>query len=306
MTPLEVLAILGLIFIIIVVFMVACYVTFVYIKDHFSGYDRLIECLKKVEGNENSEFMNFGYWDETTTSLPEANRNLCDFIISKTTFGSDTKSILDVGCGYGDQDLYLYPKIKTKITCFDINPKQINSLEEIIKKDPELAGQLTTQTGDAVQMPFETASFDMVWSFESAFHYNTRVDFFEEASRVLRPGGRLLIADIVLNKKCPRIFSYIPQKICQSFFSVCDENARTGCAEWTEQLETIGNFRNIQTYDITDQTFKPYFKFFYSNFQHYRGSNIFFLLLSSTSSRPTFLSFALSPMWSQWPQRKAR
>ena len=51
--------------------------------------------------------------------------------------------------------------------------------------------------GDACAMPFEDGAFDLVIALECAFHFPSRTRFLAEAYRVLRAGGRLVIADFV-------------------------------------------------------------------------------------------------------------
>lgn len=54
---------------------------------------------------------------------------------------------------------------------------------------------LTFETGDAQAMPFSDASFDIVFNVESSLNYPDFDAFLREVDRVLRPGGRFLIAD---------------------------------------------------------------------------------------------------------------
>jgi SAM-dependent methyltransferase len=56
---------------------------------------------------------------------------------------------------------------------------------------------LSFARGDAVALPFPDASFDVVVNIESSHCYPSRLRFFEEVSRVLRPHGRLLFADLI-------------------------------------------------------------------------------------------------------------
>ena len=49
------------------------------------------------------------------------------------------------------------------------------------------------QVADALDMPFESNSFDLVWSLESGEHMPDKTKFVEELVRVAAPGGRILV-----------------------------------------------------------------------------------------------------------------
>ena len=63
---------------------------------------------------------------------------------------------------------------------------------------------LSFVTGDAQAMSFDDGSFDIVFNVESSLNYPDFDAFIGEVDRVLRPGGRFLIADYRRRKRLKR------------------------------------------------------------------------------------------------------
>ena len=106
---------------------------------------------------------------------------------------SSPQNIIDVGCGIGGSTLYLAQKFKATATGITLSPVQASRA----KQRAETAGLGETvqfQVADALSMPFEDNSFDLVWSLESGEHMPDKTKFLQECYRVLKPEGTLVMA----------------------------------------------------------------------------------------------------------------
>jgi MPBQ/MSBQ methyltransferase len=136
-----------------------------------------------------SDWCNFGYWNKDTGNVQAACENLMEQLLALIP---DKKgSILDVACGKGETTRYLlrwYPA--SDIIGINISSKQ---LETARRNAPDCRFDLM----DATNLEFADEFFDNIISVEAAFHFDTRQQFVEEAYRVLKPGGSLVISDII-------------------------------------------------------------------------------------------------------------
>ncbi len=113
--------------------------------------------------------------------------------------------LLDLGCGRGAvllQAAKLLPRGRaTGIDLWRTSDQSGNAISTT-ERNAELEGvrdRVELRTADMTQLPFEEAAFDVVISSLAVHNIPTpagRARAVEEAARVLRPGGRLAIADI--------------------------------------------------------------------------------------------------------------
>ena len=139
-------------------------------------------------------WLNMGYWKHAT-DYPTAASSLAMLLTEQGEFQSKD-SILDVGNGYGEQNIQWAKKYGATITALNINPHQVEIGNQRVE-ECGLKQKISIQQGSASHLPFLDDRFTKVVALESAFHFNTREGFFHEAHRVLKPGGLLCMADII-------------------------------------------------------------------------------------------------------------
>jgi SAM-dependent methyltransferase len=106
-----------------------------------------------------------------------------------------SERVLDVGCGIGGPSRYLASKFGCQVTGLDLTAEFV-ALAGMLAQRTRLADKVTYRQGDALDMPFADASFDLVWSQNAAMNIADRDRLYGEMRRVLTPAGRLALQEM--------------------------------------------------------------------------------------------------------------
>ncbi|MFA5629223.1 MAG: class I SAM-dependent methyltransferase [Dehalococcoidales bacterium] len=106
---------------------------------------------------------------------------------------ADKSDLLEIGCGTGAVSKYIAETYDGNIIGLDIDDKQIQENLKKIKNRPNLKFIVA----DALELPFEDNSFDVVLSFGVLHHIDGWQKALAEVNRVLRPGGYFIGAEVI-------------------------------------------------------------------------------------------------------------
>jgi ubiquinone/menaquinone biosynthesis C-methylase UbiE len=103
-----------------------------------------------------------------------------------------TDLVLDVACGPGAFVLALAPRVRLA-RGIDLTPEMLRQAREF--QLARMISNVTFECGEAEQLPYPDASFDLV-SCQMAFHHLPKPELvLKEMVRVTKPQGRLLVID---------------------------------------------------------------------------------------------------------------
>jgi tocopherol O-methyltransferase len=136
--------------------------------------------------------LHYGYWDTGINRLRQALVRMNDVLASKVQIRAADK-VLDAGCGVGGAAIHLAQKFNCSVHGITLSEKQV--AYATLKAEEKKMNQVKFSAADFTKMPFEDECFDVVWAVESVCHAHEKADFIKEAYRVLKKGGRLIVAD---------------------------------------------------------------------------------------------------------------
>ncbi|MFG2007407.1 SAM-dependent methyltransferase [Spirillospora sp. NPDC048911] len=144
------------------------------------------------EGN-----LHYGLWrDENDTSdFIDAAKAMTDDMIRRLDPAPGDR-VLDVGCGNGTPAIQLARARPVEVVGISVSERQVARANESAR-EAGLADRVSFEQVNAMDLPYPAESFDGAWALESMLHMPDKVQVLSEVARVVRPGGRMSIADMV-------------------------------------------------------------------------------------------------------------
>lgn len=164
-------------------------------------YTLIAKSLEQAGVGRFAAFLNFGYVPDGSHShavfQPDAyslNANSVRLLLEVIgEVDLNHKSVVDVGCGRGG-NLTAMSKFYSPSMIAGIDICEANI---VFCKSRKRLQNVSLIVGDAEQLPFADASFDIVLNIESAHAYPNRKQFYEEVYRVLKPNGVFLYTELL-------------------------------------------------------------------------------------------------------------
>ena len=133
-----------------------------------------------------------GYFESYAETPVEAQEKLIEKLTALMDISPHDK-ILDVGCGMGGSSIYLAKKFSASVVGISLSQCQVDIATEALKKDG--VKNVSFKVEDALSLAsFPDNELDVVWSLESCEQFYDKKLFIQQAYRVLKPGGTLMLA----------------------------------------------------------------------------------------------------------------
>jgi cyclopropane fatty-acyl-phospholipid synthase-like methyltransferase len=142
---------------------------------------------------EKSRSLHYGIWDSNTRNFHEALLNTNRVLAEKAGIKKGDR-VLDAGCGVGGSSIWLAKERGCVVTGISLNAKQVQKAT-VFAVEAGVSDKVKFEQNDYLNTGYPAESFDVIWGVESICYANDKSLFLKEAYRLLKKGGRLIMAD---------------------------------------------------------------------------------------------------------------
>jgi tocopherol O-methyltransferase len=199
-------------------------------------YDELDLFYREIWGRH----VHHGYWVTGDESVETATEALIDLLAARLDLAPG-QAVCDIGCGYGATAAYLAGRHGVTVTGLTVSAAQA--------KAAVVPANVTIIQQDWLHNGLPDQSFDRAYSVESSEHMPDKQRFFDEAYRVLKPGGVLAVC-AWLASDAPR-----PWEVRHLLEPICREGRLPGMGTVADYqaFSAASGFAAVSAEDISAQ-----------------------------------------------------
>lgn len=160
-------------------------------------YDRVTAAWGLLLGHE----LHYGVFEQGDEPLADATRALTQRMVDGLR-AEPGQRVLDVGCGTGAPACDLAESLGVEVLGITTSEVGVEAARARAHQRG-LADRVTFELRDGTDNGLPDASFDRVWALESSHLMPDRRGLISECARVLRPGGRFVLCDVIRLRTIP-------------------------------------------------------------------------------------------------------
>ena len=245
-------------------------------RDVANYYDQTEVHYRRFWKFEEALGLHYGIWSEGIKNLKDAVLNT-NALLAKLGDIKSTDTVLDAGCGVGGSAIFLAKNIGCKVTGITLSEKQAGTATEFADKRG-VSELVSFKAMNYTSTTFADSSFDFVWAIESMQTATDKSDFLNEAKRVLKPGGKIVIADCFKSYNYP----FNENKLMKLMFHGWAVSDVLSLDEFTEKAEQSG-FKLEKELDVTKEVYPSVVKFFFAAFWGMFGTFLYNVFVKKAS-----------------------
>ena len=161
-------------------------------------YDGAADTIYREIWGEN---IHLGMFEDEKEPLPAAmertNRRVAELAALKPE-----QQVLEVGCGYGATARFLAESVGCQVVATNISDRELAEARRLTKA-AALDDKVSFAYGDFHGLDFPDDRFDVYWCQESFLHAADKEQVLREAYRVLKPGGRFVLTELLVRDGTP-------------------------------------------------------------------------------------------------------
>lgn len=214
------------------------------------NYDQLISLHELIAGDLS---LHIGMWTKPGERQPAATLpDLANRAQEATTayhleaLGLTAEEhLLDIGCGAGSPAIQMAKSSGGKVTGINVSRGQLAKATERAQA-AGVADRVTFAYGDAQALDYPDETFDAATAIEVFAHLTDRQKAFNEAARVLKPGGHFLVSEFTLRGT--------PTPDLLAAFQYTWESSLPGTPAQTMELAANAGFELVKAESMTQNT----------------------------------------------------